>query len=987
MEKALQDSKKSAAPGGSGWRRDHLFHAVLYSDPASSDKLKGLLYEALKNLERGVLLPAQAVPYYAGGVLTALSKSPTTYRPIAVGEFLRRLLGKAIALENSAIFKNYLFPHGQLGVAVAGGVEAIPHAVRIALAADPSLLVLQLDFKNAFNTVDRNVIYQQLETHFPHLIPYFLSHYGVPSRLGENGGKALIWSETGVQQGDPLGPFFFSLALQAVRDGAEPLQLLLDLAYLDDIVLCGSAADVAERLAHIVTRLAELNCGLELNLSKCVLWSPTIPGAEARTAMTEALKQAQRKARLAEVPIFDFASVECPGPDQGVKLLADKEEDANDGGIKLLGGLIGPEAWVATQAKKINAHAKQLTAALGRIKHLQSSILLLRYCAVPGIAFFLRTSAPSAMRTAAHEHSWIMINSLTQLQGFTPPEAADGHLPTDWVDGLYLPKGMGGMGLMNGAHLAELAFLSSVGEAAQLFLSPQGKVPFAAIGKSLARWQMSDSDNGTPPLLEADEAAATQTPANPFLDGVTKMLADFINTVSNFRRDVDPSLAESMWDDGKLLPQTVAQLVTTSRKLQRRLTNLHAQMQYTALLGRLSVPGKAMRLSLKEAGASAPLEMIPSCPELTMSNDAFRTFLFAYQMIPVIQFEAARAVNDDGTQVQPEGGIQFLEETFSCHCHGENAQTRSAGHIFHCARTKGMDVRHNELGREVIEMIRSVNATTTAQLLHVPGTPMVPRPDIAVSGLPRGEQAWVEVSCINQLQGGRVGMASQRPLSAAAYAEVTKLRKYSRLAWNSNRHLFVAVMESASGTFGKGMLHLIKACELLLNKAVFEESEQDRTWASNTWSKYWRQRLSASFWRGTTQMIFANYFQEGVEGQSYMSGGTGDWDLLDTDNPEGSAPLPQMPGSLSGYQPARSRQVAAASRVTPRAHRVPTRDTAGQAGHAGAGRQEGMEEEARGAGEMGEAGQEEVEVRTSQDGPVAVSPASTQPVGTQLIPA
>jgi hypothetical protein len=46
-----------------------------------------------------------------------------------------------------------------------------------------------------------------------------------------------------------------------------------------------------------------------------------------------------------------------------------------------------------------------------------------------------------------------------------------------------------------------------------------------------------------------------------------------------------------------------------------------------------------------------------------------------------------------------------------------------------------------------------------------------------------------------------------------------------------------------------------------------------------------------------------------------------------------------------------------------------------------------MEEEARGAGEMGEEGQEEVEVGTSQDGPVAVSPASTQPVGTQLIPA
>jgi hypothetical protein len=922
--------------------------------------------------------------------LTALTKSPTTYRPIAVGEFLRRLLGKAIALENSALFKDYLLPKGQLGVAVAGGVEAIPHAIRIALAADPSLLVLQLDFRNAFNTVDRNVIYQQLEQHFPHLIPYFLSHYGVPSRLAENGGTALLWSETGVQQGDPLGPFFFSLALQAVRGGAVPLKLLLDLAYLDDIVLCGSAADVAQRLAHIVSTLAELECGLELNLAKCVLWSPSVQGAEARKAMTEALEQVQLKAGLSpEVPIFDFALVECPGPDKGVKLLADKDSDedgADDGGIKLLGGLIGSDAWVKSEVAKINTRAKNLTKALTKIKHIQSSILLLRYCAVPGIAFFLRTSPPTVMQDAAAEHSDIMVKSLVELQGFEPPlarvpttEDPDRvEFPVDWLQGLHLPKGLGGMGFLRGAALAELAFLSSVGEAAQLFLSPQGKGPFQAIEESLARWQLADSGNGVPPVLQDAHEATAQTPPNSFLESVSTMLSDFVTEVHTFRVEQDPSFAESMIDDGKLLPQTVPQLVTASRKLQRRLTNLHAQMSYSALLGRLSVSGKAMRLSLKEAGASAPLEMIPSCPELTLSNQVFQTFLLAYQMIPVLQFEMAQTGTEEGDRAQPpqRGGVQFLDETFGCRCHGEKAQTRSAGHIFHCARTNGMDGRHNELGREVIEMIRSVNALTTAQLLHVPGTAMVPRPDIAVSGLPRGEQAWVEVSCINQLQGGRVVLASQQPLSAAAHAEVSKLRKYSRSAWDSNRHLFVAVMESASGTFGRGMLHLIKACELLLNKAVFEESEQDRTWASDTWSKYWRQRLSAAFWRGTFQMVTANFYGPAESDADGQRPGpfSGDYDLLETSQPGGpeAAPLPQMPGTLQGYQPARLRQVAA---TTP-GGMGPARAEPACPPHGAAGQRDGGEE-AMGADGMGDpGGREEGAGGTSQDGPVVISPAT-----------
>ena len=53
----------------------------------------------------------------------------------------------------------------------------------------------------------------------------------------------------GVQQGDPLGPFLFSLTLQpllkelAERRAPDTLELVF--AYLDDLCLAGNAEEVA----------------------------------------------------------------------------------------------------------------------------------------------------------------------------------------------------------------------------------------------------------------------------------------------------------------------------------------------------------------------------------------------------------------------------------------------------------------------------------------------------------------------------------------------------------------------------------------------------------------------------------------------------------------------------------------------------------------------------------------------------------------------
>ena len=78
----------------------------------------------------------------------------------------------------------------------------------------------------------------------------------------------LIWSDSGVQQGDPLGPLIFSLA---IHDIASSMKSNLNVWYLDDATIAGdprSACDDIKRCSFI---LADI--GLFLNPSKSELVS------------------------------------------------------------------------------------------------------------------------------------------------------------------------------------------------------------------------------------------------------------------------------------------------------------------------------------------------------------------------------------------------------------------------------------------------------------------------------------------------------------------------------------------------------------------------------------------------------------------------------------------------------------------------------------------------------------------------------------------
>jgi hypothetical protein len=129
-------------------------------------------------------------------------------------------------------------PPLQVGVGTPGGAEAIIHSVRH-LLEDPSISpnskwTLMLDFSNAFNSVDRSKMFTEIRDRIPGLSSWVESCYN--SRPILHFGSHIIYSCCGVQQGDPLGPLCFSLALQPIleRISCEVPNFILNCWYVDD---------------------------------------------------------------------------------------------------------------------------------------------------------------------------------------------------------------------------------------------------------------------------------------------------------------------------------------------------------------------------------------------------------------------------------------------------------------------------------------------------------------------------------------------------------------------------------------------------------------------------------------------------------------------------------------------------------------------------------------------------------------------------------
>ena len=278
VEKAVKKFRRGSVPGPSGLRPEHV-KGALKAPPNRSDKALSGLTKLVNNMLAGKVPPSVA-PYLCGARLHAAIKKDGGLRPIAVGNLARRITAKCAASRVAEKALVHLSPL-QLGVAVHGGCEAIANAVRETLEREPDKLLLQADFINAFNTMDRGKVLEEVASFSPELLPWVVTVYGTPSHLQY--GTSLIPSTAGLQQGDALASFLFSLALHPIIKQVE-LQvpsLALHVWFLED----GTAVGTKEELQKVVDIVEKEGAGRGLVLStaatakapsmpKSTVWSP-----------------------------------------------------------------------------------------------------------------------------------------------------------------------------------------------------------------------------------------------------------------------------------------------------------------------------------------------------------------------------------------------------------------------------------------------------------------------------------------------------------------------------------------------------------------------------------------------------------------------------------------------------------------------------------------------------------------------------------------
>ena len=348
----------------------------------------------------------------------ALEKPEGGIRPIAIGEVLRRLVAKCLCRIYEGEAFSYLWPR-QIGVAAPLGAEVGSQTVRQWCERNQDTagkLVFVADFENAFNTVDREVFLREARHHMSGLSRWVEWCYSSPSNLFFDG--TIIHSEVGVQQGDPIGPLLFALALQPVivQLGNIP-GLDLAFSYLDDLVLAGKQEAVAQGINQLQDSTGPL--GLRLNRSKCEL----IPASQNGNDINWGL--------------FD----------------TDIQRNLN-GGFKLLGAPIGKAEYCQQITAKRADKIQRCLDAIGELNDPQVALALLRSCASFGKMVFAARTTPFDV----HQEQLLLFDKAVRkcfesFSGLCPDD-------TQWLQATLATK-KGGLGLRSLSRHSAPAYLSS----------------------------------------------------------------------------------------------------------------------------------------------------------------------------------------------------------------------------------------------------------------------------------------------------------------------------------------------------------------------------------------------------------------------------------------------------------------------------------------------------------------------------------------------
>ena len=206
-----------------------------------------------------------------GANLTPLRKAAGGIRPVSAGDTLRRVGGKYLLRQLPKKDLSRIFDaFGQVGVGKAGGCEVMVAGAKSfakSLGRDPSLILLEVDKRNAFNLFSRPKFLAFVHQHAPFADGHLAQAYGRPRPLWVRGSPDPIMSACGGQQGDIWVPFGFAGVLGEVTSSAPAVKFrAFD---LDDGLLGGTASQLEAWLGHMCT--VGLAAGLHINWGKCYI--------------------------------------------------------------------------------------------------------------------------------------------------------------------------------------------------------------------------------------------------------------------------------------------------------------------------------------------------------------------------------------------------------------------------------------------------------------------------------------------------------------------------------------------------------------------------------------------------------------------------------------------------------------------------------------------------------------------------------------------
>jgi hypothetical protein len=399
-------------------------------------------------------IPSAVKPFFSAQYVVALHKDPSNLdkiRPIGIGTALRRITAAVLMSQFNTAFAEILTPHGQLGIAISGGLDFICHSTQAQVSEfmsspqQSSRTLLSLDITNMFNAISRQACRFQL-TKYPSLqplLPFFDLLYSNPNTCWHKSPTKHFdnfpqWE--GFAQGCPLSGAFSDLVLTMVLQPInEELQARhksrkidspppVTLSYHDDT----SIVIPYEDISWFLNRFQELGdpLGIRLNLQK----------TQILTTLTD-------ESPLEHLPPHLHHSLS-----QALSMLGPHAEQKR--GIRLLGQPIGSSVYaIEFIDKKVNELHDMATRRLfHKLQDHQTQLAITKHCILPSIQHLLATHVYHTFGTNTNQdlHNWNS-NTATQLRftilNIVAKITNTPILPLHATPIIHLPAKIGGLGI------------------------------------------------------------------------------------------------------------------------------------------------------------------------------------------------------------------------------------------------------------------------------------------------------------------------------------------------------------------------------------------------------------------------------------------------------------------------------------------------------------------------------------------------------------